>query len=103
MGCSWPNLSRQCWCSRPGLPTRYYVNRTEVDFAHLVPTETVTACPYKGTTSGYWTAQLGEATYPDVAWSYDFPTHQILPIAGLVAFYNEKVDITSTVNVSSAR
>ena len=29
----------------------------------------------------------------DVAWAYDFPTRQLLPIAGLVAFYNEKVDI----------
>jgi uncharacterized protein (DUF427 family) len=28
----------------------------------------------------------------DLAWSYDFPTRQLLPIAGLVAFYNEKVD-----------
>ena len=30
----------------------------------------------------------------DLAWSYDFPTRQLLPIAGLVAFYNEKVDLT---------
>ena len=36
-----------------GLPTRYYVSRTDVDFGHLIPTDTVTACPYKGTTSGY--------------------------------------------------
>ncbi|MBJ7472726.1 MAG: hypothetical protein JHD16_15580, partial [Solirubrobacteraceae bacterium] len=28
----------------------------------------------------------------DLAWSYDFPTRQLLPIAGLVAFYNEQVD-----------
>ena len=76
-----------------GLPTRYYLNRTEVDFAHLVPTDTVTACPYKGTTSGYWSAQLGDTIHPDLAWTYDFPTRQLLPIAGLIAFYNEKVDI----------
>ena len=31
--------------------------------------------------------------YPDIAWTYDFPTRQLLPIAGLIAFYNEKVDI----------
>jgi uncharacterized protein (DUF427 family) len=30
--------------------------------------------------------------YPDIAWTYDFPTRQLLPIAGLIAFYNEKVD-----------
>lgn len=76
-----------------GLPTRYYLNRSEVDFTHLVPSETVTACPYKGTTSGYWSADIDGTTYPDVAWTYDFPTRQLLPIAGLVAFYNEKVDI----------
>ena len=75
-----------------GLPTRYYVNRTEIDFDHLVPTETVTECPYKGTTSQYWSIKIGESVHPDLAWSYDFPTRQLLPIAGLVAFYNEKVD-----------
>jgi hypothetical protein len=31
--------------------------------------------------------------HEDLAWSYDFPTRQLLPIAGMVAFYNEKVDI----------
>jgi uncharacterized protein (DUF427 family) len=76
-----------------GLPTRFYLNRTEVDFTHLTATGTVTGCPYKGTTSGYWTARVDGKTHPDIAWSYDFPTRQLLPIAGLVAFYNEKVDI----------
>jgi uncharacterized protein (DUF427 family) len=77
-----------------GLPTRYYVNRTEVDFTRLVPTETETACPYKGRTTGYWSVVAGDTTHADVAWAYDFPTRQLLPIAGLVAFYNERVDIT---------
>ncbi len=76
-----------------GLPTRYYVNRTDVDFTHLVPSDTVTACPYKGTTSGYWSVRAGGRQYPDLAWAYDFPTRQLLPISGLIAFYNEKVDI----------
>jgi uncharacterized protein (DUF427 family) len=75
-----------------GLPTRYYLNRTDVDFTHLVPSDTVTACPYKGTTSAYWSARIGGAEHADLAWSYDFPTRQLLPITGLIAFYNEKVD-----------
>jgi uncharacterized protein (DUF427 family) len=75
-----------------GLPTRYYLNPTEVDFSHLTPTDTVTGCPYKGTTSGYWTAEIGGRNYPDIAWTYSFPTRQLLPITGLIAFYNEKVD-----------
>jgi uncharacterized protein (DUF427 family) len=76
-----------------GLPTRYYLNRTEVDFEHLIPTTTVTECPYKGTTSGWWSVRIGDVVHPDLAWSYDFPTRQLLPIAGLVAFYNERVDL----------
>ncbi|MFI5063368.1 MAG: DUF427 domain-containing protein [Streptosporangiales bacterium] len=77
-----------------GLPTRYYVNRTEVNFDYLLPTDTVTSCPYKGRTSGYWSVRVGETVHPDLAWSYDFPTRQLLPIAGMIAFYNEKVDVT---------
>ena len=76
-----------------GLPTRYYLNRTEVDFAQLTATDTVTECPYKGTTTGYWSAHVGDRVHRDLAWSYDFPTRQLLPIAGLIAFYNERVDI----------
>jgi uncharacterized protein (DUF427 family) len=76
-----------------GLPTRYYLNRTDVDFSRLAPSDTVTSCPYKGTTSGYWSALVGGRVHPDVAWAYDFPTREVLPIAGLIAFYNEKVDL----------
>ncbi len=76
-----------------GLPTRYYLDRTEVDFRHLTSTDTRTACPYKGVTSQYWSAQAGGALEVDVAWAYDFPTTQVAAIAGLVAFYNERVDI----------
>ena len=75
-----------------GLPTRYYLSRTDVSFRHLIPTGTVTACPYKGVTSGYWSVRTGETVHEDLAWAYDFPTRQLLPIAGMVAFYNEKVD-----------
>jgi len=75
-----------------GLPTRFYVQRTLVDVEHLVPTDTVTECPYKGTTSSYWSVRAAGTTHDDIAWSYDFPTRQLLPITGLLAFYNEKVD-----------
>jgi len=76
-----------------GLPTRYYVDRTAVRFEHLLASDTVTACPYKGTTSAYWSVRVRGELHPDLAWAYDFPTRQLLPIAGLVAFYNEKLDV----------
>jgi len=75
-----------------GLPVRYYVNRTDIRFEHLVTSDTVTSCPYKGMTSGYWSVRVGGTVHKDLAWAYDFPTRQLLPIAGLVAFYNEMVD-----------
>jgi uncharacterized protein (DUF427 family) len=77
-----------------GLPTRYYLPRTDVRFAELEPSATVTECPYKGRTTGWWSVRGGGPGRADLAWSYDFPTRQLLPIAGLVAFYNEKVDLT---------
>ncbi|MDX6280405.1 MAG: hypothetical protein QOH03_1476 [Kribbellaceae bacterium] len=76
-----------------GLPTRYYFNRTEVDFTHLEPSDTETACPYKGRTTGYWSVRSGSTLHEDLAWAYDFPTLALQPIAGLIAFYNEKLDI----------
>jgi len=76
-----------------GLPTRYYINRTQVNFDHLIATDTVTECPYKGRTTGYWSIRAGATIHPDLAWTYHFPNRQVSPIAGLIAFYNEKVDI----------
>lgn len=76
-----------------GLPTRYYVDRTEVAFEHLQPSQTQSVCPYKGVTSGYWSVRIGETVHPDLAWTYDYPLPAVAPIAGLIAFYNEKLDI----------
>ncbi len=76
-----------------GLPTRYYINPTEVDFGHLIPTDTVSECPYKGKTTAYWSVRIGDTVHPDLAWCYGFPTRQLLPIASMIAFYNERLDI----------
>ncbi|HEX7824442.1 MAG TPA: DUF427 domain-containing protein, partial [Mycobacterium sp.] len=76
-----------------GLPTRYYIDRTDVVFANLEPSGTQTLCPYKGITSGYWSVRVGETVHQDLAWTYAYPLPAVAPIAGLIAFYNEKVDI----------
>lgn len=75
-----------------GLPTRHYIQRTDIDFAALERTDTTTYCPYKGTTSDYWSARVGGSVHRDIAWSYAYPSPQVLQIAGLVAFYDERVD-----------
>ncbi len=76
-----------------GLPTRYYIDKTDIDFTHLEPSDTQTLCPYKGVTSGYWSVRIGDTVHPDLAWIYQYPLPAVAPIANLVAFYNEKIDI----------
>ncbi|MFD8612137.1 DUF427 domain-containing protein [Streptomyces sp. NPDC059631] len=76
-----------------GLPTRYYLDHTHIDWTRLRASGTVTGCPYKGTTSGYWSFDGPAGAHEDIAWAYDFPTVQVHRIAGLVAFYNEHVDL----------
>jgi uncharacterized protein (DUF427 family) len=75
-----------------GLPVRYYIPKTDVRMDLLTPTDTSTACPYKGF-ARYWSVTVGGRTYPDVVWGYDTPLPESQKIAGRVAFYNEKVDI----------
>src|SRR5580693_9269001 len=76
-----------------GLPTRYYIDRTDVAFTHLETSKTQTICPYKGITSQYWSVRVGQTVHPDLAWTYDYPLREVAPIAGMIAFYNEKLDI----------
>jgi uncharacterized protein (DUF427 family) len=77
-----------------GLPTRYYIDRTDVAFEHLEPSDTQTLCPYKGVTSGYWSVRVADEVHRDLAWTYDYPLPAVAPITNMVAFYNEKLDIT---------
>jgi uncharacterized protein (DUF427 family) len=76
-----------------GLPPRYYVPLTDVRLDHLRPSETVTHCPYKGQAS-YWSVEAGGEVIPDLAWTYRAPFAESQKIAGLVCFYNEKVDLS---------
>ena len=75
-----------------GLPTRYYLPRTHVRMDLLTPTESVSHCPYKGQAE-YWSVRVGPAVHADLAWSYPTPLPESQRIAGLVGFYDEKVDV----------
>ncbi len=75
-----------------GLPVRYYLPKTHVRMDLLAPTETVTHCPYKGQAE-YWSATVDGTAYPDLAWSYRTPLPESQKVAGLVAFYDDRVDI----------
>lgn len=75
-----------------GLPTRYYIPKTDVRMDLLTPTDHETMCPYKGT-SRYWSVTIDGNTHDNVVWGYDSPLPESQKIMGLVAFYNERVDI----------
>ncbi len=83
-----------------GLPARYYLPKTDVRMELLTPTEHSSACPYKGW-ANYWNVTVGGQadghgegkTLENIVWGYRTPLPESEAIAGLVCFYNEKVDI----------
>ena len=75
------------------LPTRYYLPRDDVNQAVLEATTNRSHCPYKGIADQYWSV-TGHPEASNVAWSYAAPLPAVAKVTGLVAFYNELVDIT---------
>ena len=76
-----------------GLPCRYYLPLTSIhDPSLLRRSPTRTQCPYKGEAE-YYSVEIDGRTHEDVVWFYTRPTLECGSIAGLVCFYNEKVDV----------
>jgi uncharacterized protein (DUF427 family) len=75
-----------------GLPVRYYLPKPHVRLDLLVPSDTVTHCPYKGEAE-YWSVRAPDGVHDNLAWSYRTPLPESQKLAGLIAFYNEKLDI----------
>src|SRR3954453_22101806 len=75
-----------------GLPVRFYLPKTHVRLDLLIPSDTVTHCPYKGRAE-YWSVRAGDGVQEDLAWGYRTPLPESQKIAGLIAFLDEKVDI----------
>jgi uncharacterized protein (DUF427 family) len=70
------------------IPTRFYLPREDV-VADLELGDKRTACPYKGRAT-HWS--VGE--HRNIAWSYEDPLEEAVAIRGLVAFYDDRVDVT---------
>lgn len=70
------------------LPTRYYLPREDVR-AELIPSSTRTFCAYKGQASYFSLPGLADA-----AWTYTDPRHDAAQVRDLVAFFDERVDVT---------
>jgi len=74
----------------PAVP---YIPLADVDQAVLRATDTSTYCPYKGDAS-YYSLDLPGGELSDVVWTYPSPYPAVAEIAGHVAFYATKVEIT---------
>jgi uncharacterized protein (DUF427 family) len=70
------------------LPTRFYLPREDVVAEHR-PSDRRSICAYKGH-AAYWSFDVGES----LAWTYEDPLPEAAPIRGLVAFFDELVDVT---------
>jgi uncharacterized protein (DUF427 family) len=73
------------------MPVRYYLPPGDV-VAELLPSETVSVCPYKGVAT-WWAARAGGRVVEELVWSYPTPVAENPRIAGLLCFLNERVDI----------
>jgi uncharacterized protein (DUF427 family) len=69
-----------------------YFPRADVATEYMARTDHHTHCPYKGDASYYTLAMDGEIL-ENVAWSYDDPFEAVGEIAGMIAFYADRVDI----------
>ena len=76
-----------------GLPLRYYLPKEDVRMDLFRATSFSTQCPFKGDAS-YWTLELNGAVHDGIVWSYEAPIPNAEGIAGLMCFYNDRVDLT---------
>ncbi len=75
-------------------PPVHYIPPADVDWSVLSDSDTVTYCPYKGEAS--YASLTGDGdTVKDVLWKYDEPYPAVAEIAGHVAFYPNRVEVTT--------
>jgi uncharacterized protein (DUF427 family) len=73
------------------LPTRFYLPVEDVR-VELTPTSARSTCAYKGHAS-YYAASVAGQPVADLAWSYADPLPEAAAVKGLIAFFNERVDV----------
>jgi uncharacterized protein (DUF427 family) len=69
-----------------------YVDSSLVRTDLLRRSDTTTYCNYKGHAT-YWSAAIGESVVEDVAWSYDDPPPETLPIKGYFSFDPTRAEV----------
>ena len=75
-------------------PVVQYIPLEDVDTSLLDRTTTQTYCPYKGDASYYSVKTPDGAAETDLIWTYEHPYPSVAEIAGHVAFYPNRAEIT---------
>ena len=75
-------------------PVVQYIPIADVDQSLLVPTDSQTYCPYKGDASYYSVQTPDGRTETDLVWTYEQPYDAVAEIAGHVAFYANRAEIS---------
>ena len=76
------------------LPAVQYIPLADVAQERLTRTDTGTYCPFKGDASYYSVTTSDGKTVEDAIWFYEQPYPAVAAIAGHVAFYPNKAEIS---------
>ncbi|ORA12630.1 DUF427 domain-containing protein [Mycobacterium asiaticum] len=76
------------------LPVVQYIPLADVVQDRLTRTDTSSYCPFKGEASYYSVTTTAGDTVADAIWTYEQPYPAVAAIAGYVAFYPNKAEIT---------
>jgi uncharacterized protein (DUF427 family) len=74
-------------------PAVQYIPMADVDQSVLRRTDTSTYCPFKGDAS-YYSVATPTGVVDDVIWTYESPHPAVAEIAGHVAFYPDRAELT---------
>jgi uncharacterized protein (DUF427 family) len=74
-----------------GLLPVLYFPEDEVRTDLLEPSEHTTRCPWKGE-AWHWSVRVGDRVAENAVWSYPEPIEGAPPLAGLLAFYWDRMD-----------
>ena len=75
-------------------PVVQYIPIADVEQSLLERSTSQTFCPYKGDASYYTVNAPNGSTETDVIWTYEHPYPSVAEIAGHVAFYPNRSEIT---------
>lgn len=75
-------------------PAVQYIPLADVRQGMLARTDTASYCPFKGDAAYFHVVTAGGATVADAVWTYEQPFPAVAAIAGHVAFYPDKAEVS---------